>query len=65
VGNCYVKQTVQKGTAPTAPGAGAKTFCQLAGARRTFHADKVRHFPLGYMKAEAKFVVGLHNYQGW
>jgi hypothetical protein len=57
----FVKQLFDKGDAPSAAGTGAVAFADLAGTPRFVDADEVADFPLGYMKAVADFIVGLHE----
>ena len=58
---CFVEQLFDKRDAPAAAGTGAVAFADLAGSSRFVDADEVTDLPLGYMKAVADFVVGLHG----
>jgi hypothetical protein len=55
------EQLSQVRTTPTATRAGAEALAHLAGAAWLLHLQKVQHFSLGNVEAEAKFVVELHE----
>ena len=55
------QQTFQKGAAPTAAGSGSVAVGQLAGQLGFFDADVLHDFALRDVKAEADFVVVIHD----
>lgn len=50
--------------APTAPGSGPTTVCQLAGYFDLVYSDEIEHLSAGDMEAQAEFIVGLHWVKG-
>jgi hypothetical protein len=50
--------------APTAPGSGPTTVCQLAGYFDLVYPDEIEHLAAGDMEAQAEFIVGLHGEKG-
>lgn len=50
--------------APTAPGSGPTTVCQLAGYFDLVYPDEIEHLAAGDMEAQAEFIVGLHGVKG-
>jgi hypothetical protein len=57
----FVKQSTQVRSTPTAARAGPETVAQLAGPRRSFHAQVIQYFALGHVKAQAKLFVEFHG----
>lgn len=55
------QQTLQERTAPAASGSGSVALGKLAGQFGLFDANELNDFPLRDVKAEADFIVVIHD----